>query len=257
MYKAQTENAMIFVDYENVYITLDERYTGIQDGKLTILDKIRENYRNYIIKGMRLFCDFSNITDIIPALDTRFLELRHVPSINRGNKHKNAADISMAIDIINTLRDKPEISKYIIVSSDSDMMPIISELIQNNKQVEVICFRSNTNEDYQSVLARWGVNCIMIEDVLKLIEFQKMTREDYNQNLPKIKSELQEIYTDYKDRFPARIPSIREIRTSLEMLGYCKEDTADIVRYSFQEGILENDENETGGRIFKGVKVNL
>ena len=144
MYCAESQNTAIYVDYENVYITLDEQYTNVKDSKLIILDKIREQYRNCAIRTFKLFCDFSTINDSIQDLDTRFVELKHVSSIDRSVRHKNAADISMAIDIIRSSILRPDITKYVIVSSDSDMLPIINDLVQNNKIVDVICFKSHS-----------------------------------------------------------------------------------------------------------------
>lgn len=229
----------------------------MSDTKLKILDKLMELYRDSSIKAFRLFCDFSRITSMLEGLDTRMVDLRHVASIDRSQRHKNAADIAMAVDITKFLVNRQDIEKYVLVSSDSDMLPIITELIHNGKEVEVVCFKSGaTGEVYQSVLAQWGVKCHMIEDILKLVKFEKMTQEDFQQNFYKIKGELAIIYGEYKQMYPHKVPSIKDIRIALEDIGYCKEDSADIIKFGFQKGIIETDTNETNGRIFRGIKIN-
>ena len=257
MYRAESQNTAIYVDYENVYITLDEQYTNVADSKILILDRIREQYRNCAIRTFKLFCDFSTINDSIHELDTRFVELKHVSSIDRSSRHKNAADIAMAIDIVRSLIQRPDISRYVIVSSDSDMLPIINELVQNGKSVDVICFKSHsTSQVYQQVLSSWGVQCCMIEDMLKLVQFEKMTKFQFDNNIIKIKADLAKTYNDYKEKNPSRIPAIKDVRQGLEELGYCKEDSADIIKYAFQTGVILQDENERFGRIFRGIKLN-
>lgn len=257
MYKAENQNAAIFIDYENVHIILSEQYTNIPEAKFTIIDKIREKYRNYAIKTFKLFCDFSTIKESIQDLDIRFVELEHVSSIDRSSRHKNACDIAMAVDITKSMLQRSDITRYVVVSSDSDMLPIINELVKNNKLVDVICFKSSsTSTQYQQVLASWGVQCIMIEDMLQLMQFEKMTKEDFDRNIYKIKDEIKRIYNNYKENNPARIPSSRDIREGLEEIGYCREDTFDIIRYGFQTEILLQDEHERFGKVFRGIKLN-
>jgi len=257
MYKAESQNTAIFIDYENVYITLGEQYTNIPEAKFTIIDKIRERYRNCAIKTFKLFCDFSTIKESIQELDTRFVELQHVSSIDRSSRHKNACDIAMAVNITKSMILREDITRYIVVSSDSDMLPIINELVKNNKLVDVICFKSSsTSIQYQQVLASWGVQCVMIEDMLQLMQFEKMTREDFERNIYKIKEELKKIYTRYREIYPNKIPSMRDMKEGLEGLGYCKEDCSDIIRYGFQTEILLQDENERFGKVFRGIKLN-
>ena len=96
----------------------------------------------------------------------------------------------------------------------------------------------------------------MIEDMLQLMQFEKMTREDFDRNIYKIKDELRKIYGRYKENYPHKIPSMRDIKEGLEGFGYCKEDCSDIIRYGFQTEILLQDENERFGRIFRGIKLN-
>lgn len=257
MYKAESQNTAIFIDYENVYITLSEQYTSMHESRFTIIDKIRERYRNCAIKTFKLFCDFSTIKDEIENLSPKFVELQHVSSIDKSSRHKNACDIAMAVEITKSMIQRPDITRYVVVSSDSDMLPIINELVKNNKLVDVICFKSSsTSIQYQQVLASWGVSCIMIEDMLQLMQFEKMTKEDFERNIYKIKEELRKIYTRYRENYPNKIPSMRDIKEGLETFGYCKEDCSDIIRYGFQTEILLQDENERFGRIFRGIKLN-
>ena len=238
MYKAESQNTAIFIDYENVYITLTEQYTSITDAQFTIIDKIRERYRNCAIKTLKLFCDFSTIKDSIQGLDTKFVELQHVSSIDRSSRHKNACDIAMSVDITKSMIQRPDITRYVVVSSDSDMLPIINELVKHGKIVDVICFKSSsTSFVYQQVLSSWGINCYMIEDMLQLIQFEKMTWEDFNRNIFKIKDDIRRFYIDYKELNPTRIPSMRDVKQGLEKMGYCKEDCSDIIKYGLQSEV--------------------
>lgn len=57
----------------------------------------------------------------------------------------NSADIRMAIDIVEMVRDRPAIKEYILVTSDSDFVPVIQKLDERGKRTAVVVDESQPN----------------------------------------------------------------------------------------------------------------
>jgi len=56
---------------------------------------------------------------------------------------KNGADISMALDIMDTARTQPRIREFILVTKDSDFIPVIRRLTEQAKQTAVLVDENN------------------------------------------------------------------------------------------------------------------
>lgn len=253
---SKSQNTAIFVDYENVYITLKQQYTYEENAKLEIISKIRDLYQAEIIRTYRLFCDFSTINSLIGNLGLEAVELKHISSVDSANKHKNASDIAIAVDVMRTMSNDKQISRYVIASSDSDMMPIISELLANGKKVDVICFKSfSTSLDYRFRLEKLGVRVYEIESLLGIDEFKQMTKEFFQSHLEYFRNQIGSIYEEYKRDNPYRIPSTKNLHQGLEDFGYCHADISQIIKLAFQNNIIEKDQNITRDKVFYGFKM--
>jgi uncharacterized LabA/DUF88 family protein len=146
------KNTAIFIDFDNVYISL-ERYYEKYDTlniKEEFVQKFFKEFESDKILLKKAYLDFHTIqlpANMYSVLKKYSVQLYHVYS------GKNASDVSLIIDVIKSMyNDKNIIDKYIIVSSDSDMLPVINELKSHGKDIEVYYFDYNTNFDYQSYL---------------------------------------------------------------------------------------------------------
>ena len=90
----------------------------MHESRFTIIDKIRERYRNCAIKTFKLFCDFSTIKDEIENLSPKFVELQHVSSIDKSSNKKNACDIAMAVEITKSMIKKDSEYLYKVFGVD-------------------------------------------------------------------------------------------------------------------------------------------
>lgn len=158
----------IFIDYDNVNITLSnfyERYDrkNIQE---TILPILLDKYKEDKILFTRAYLDFNNIkisTDGFQIFMENLIQLIHV------YKGKNTSDISLIIDVLKSIYlERIDADKFVIVSSDSDMLPVIKELKTLGKEIELYYFEVNTNSDYAKLLPKLGVKSITIESLLGL-----------------------------------------------------------------------------------------
>ena len=144
-------NVAIYIDYDNIYIMLEKYYEkGTDDLRVEIISKIKKKFETDKIITFKAFADFSRINNIINRFQKSQIELRHIYSSKEGRK--NASDIALTIDVIKSLYVKSNIEKYVIVSSDSDMLPIINELRFHGKEVFVIYSDLNSVNNYDEYL---------------------------------------------------------------------------------------------------------
>ena len=181
-------NISIYVDYDNIYIMLEKYY---QEGQATnlstdIIKKIREVYNEDKILTFKAFCDFQKATTSLTELQKNQVELRHVYSSGDGEGRKNASDIALAIDVVKNLFNKNNCDKYILVSSDSDMLPLINELTYNGKEVEVIYSKYGSKDDYRQYLSGWGIKSYTIEELLEVEIYEKINEEKIKEDLEQI-----------------------------------------------------------------------
>ncbi len=112
----------VLIDFENVNIGAVEE----------LLEKIPDIGR-IIIK--RAYADWS-ISKHQAKLIELGIELIHIVRSGGSGSGKNSSDIRLAIDVIDLLHQSP-VATFIILSSDSDFVPLVSKLRSHGKTVYV------------------------------------------------------------------------------------------------------------------------
>lgn len=136
-----SNNVAIFIDYDNIYVSLERYYEtrSDRDLKTKIVKAIKDLYADKTIYVFKAFADFQKISPVLTDLQKLQVQLRHVFSQNGETQHrKNASDIALTIDVMKTLFSREHIGTFVLASSDSDMLSLIEELKYNGKNVELI-----------------------------------------------------------------------------------------------------------------------
>lgn len=229
-----SNNTAIFIDYDNVYIMLEQHYPlkDLKQNAIDVVSKIKEKYRNNndSIRVFKCFSDFEKVRVSLTDLQKTQVELRHVYSAGSGEGRKNASDIALAIDVIKSVYTRSDCDKYVIVSSDVDMLPIINELIFNGKKVDVIYSKTNIKEEYSTILNSWGAGYDTIEDILGLEPYHELTEEEIKNDLEKFVNHINNIIFESYNNNPNWAINKTTITKFLEPLGYTKQDALTIIR---------------------------
>ena len=125
-------NIALFIDFENFgqHDTFDTR---------KLVDKLKERGR-LIIK--RAYADWGRFSSAKRSMLENSVDLIEMPSRTKG---KNAADIRLVVDALETAITKDYVDTIVVVSGDSDYTPLISKLREYNKYVIVIGGRQQTS----------------------------------------------------------------------------------------------------------------
>lgn len=142
--------AAIFVDFENVYYYLRNRYADLPDLTEYTLEMLR-NLRTYLEQELNLlpivhfaYADFERLASApLGSLYLMGIEIRNV----LGAQHKNAADMRLCIDAMQLLYTRPEIRTFVFVAGDRDYIPVIQHIQTQARTVKAVAFRGNLSGD--------------------------------------------------------------------------------------------------------------
>lgn len=134
-------NVAIFVDYDNVYWTLMNRYNhnpNHETEEKNLFNCLWDRYGQNQVRTFRAYADFQRIRSSLTDLQKQRVQIRHVYSNDKeGDSRKNSSDIELCIDAIESTYKDENISCYVFVTADSDMVPIMSRLMYKGKRVEL------------------------------------------------------------------------------------------------------------------------
>lgn len=160
------ENACIFIDFDNLYYSMRNYAIDVTDKSYDVCHFLNTIYGKDKIRGFRAYADFEQVQVSLRKLQENRVQIRNVYGNNKDDKYrKNASDIELSIDAIEmTYRDK-NIDTYVIVTSDSDMIPIMSRLKYKGKKVHLYYTSQNSSQT-----THFESFCDFSCDLLKLYE---------------------------------------------------------------------------------------
>jgi len=176
--ESKKNNVAIFVDYDNVYWTLKKHYNHDPDHEnpeKNLFNRLWEKYGKDYVRNFRVYADFQQIRTSLTSLQKNRIQIRHVYSNGKeGENRKNSSDIELCIDAIESTYKDPNITCYVFVTADSDMIPILSRMMYKGKHVELY-YLSDAAPKYVD-MSSYAHHC---ED---LIDFLKIEKISYNIN---------------------------------------------------------------------------
>jgi hypothetical protein len=136
MFRRRIRSAL-FIDRENIALPADSItnwLAWLEDGEF---DAGRR--RRFLIK--RIYWNSSNERHRDQYVRAGF----DVVVCERFAGLTNSADIRMAIDIVESARDRPRIREYILVTADSDFVPVLQRLDEKGKRTAFVVNEAQPN----------------------------------------------------------------------------------------------------------------
>ena len=148
--KMHKDYAALFVDFENIFHYIRKRTVDSErahDIVLELIQELRKKLSNEFAQSCIVqyaYADFEQIEG--NAQGQLFLlgvETRNVV----GTEHKNAADMRLCIDVMETMYTREEIGTFVLMAGDRDYIPVLQHLRKHAKTVQVIAFKENISGD--------------------------------------------------------------------------------------------------------------
>jgi uncharacterized LabA/DUF88 family protein len=123
----------VLLDLANFAIGLEHAGRPFDAGRL--VDLLKREKGELVLR--EAYGDFERYATLGTALRASGFGLVHLPRLTRGSE-KNHADIQMVVDAMRVAFTSPHIDAFVLLSGDSDLLPLVQELIRMGKRVDVI-----------------------------------------------------------------------------------------------------------------------
>ena len=170
-------NAAVFVDFENLYLSLKSRNegTGLRTRELSLqilegmLTRLRSKGHSTVIG--RSYAAFDTYPGVEVAHDLALMGLdpQYVLISHSG---KNSADVQLALDVARVVFRRADIELIVIVSGDRDFIPLARQVLEEGRELRVVAIPDTTSGDLRE---RVGEERFV--DALELIESAKFAKQ--------------------------------------------------------------------------------
>ena len=131
-------NVAIFVDYDNIYWTLQNNYAHDPDSTDTtknLFDSLWRRYGNDNVRTFRAYADFQKIKTSLTSLQKKRVQIRHVYSNDKqGDHRKNSSDIELCIDAIESTYKDPNITRVSESQLTQLVQPHMEEMLREQNK---------------------------------------------------------------------------------------------------------------------------
>jgi hypothetical protein len=155
----------VFVDFENLVLgAVKELPDQANPAPYEALTRLCRAYGNASVR--RAYADWANPLFGSHQDDLAMNGVDLIQVARVGIQNKNAADIRMAVDAMETLIVHPEVSVFILVSGDGDYSPLVQRLREFGKWVVGVGTEANASRKLVSVSSEykyWGTLVAEVE----------------------------------------------------------------------------------------------
>ena len=160
-----TAQVAVFVDFENLVIgATTELPDQANPAPYEALTRLCRGYGNASVR--RAYADWANPLFGSHQDDLAMNGVDLIQVARVGVQNKNAADIRMAVDAMETLIVHPEVSVFVLVSGDGDYSPLVQRLREFGKWVVGVGTQANASRKLVSVCSEykyWGTLVAEVE----------------------------------------------------------------------------------------------
>ncbi|MGM0806462.1 MAG: NYN domain-containing protein [Bacillota bacterium] len=128
----------VFWDLDNTHWTIINHYGEKENVLVNLISKIYGHYSDDKIRICRAYADFDKVRNVATDIQRNKVTPKHVFSSGSGTNRKNAGDIELSLDALETALKHPEIKEFVIISADKDMIPLMNRLNYYDKYVHLI-----------------------------------------------------------------------------------------------------------------------
>ena len=172
-------NAAVFVDFENLYLSLKSRNEGgtgarTRELSLQILEGMlaRLRKKGHPMTIGRSYAAFDTYPGVEVAHDLALMGLdpQYVLISHTG---KNSADVQLALDVARVVFARRDIELIVIVSGDRDFIPLARQVLEEGRELRIVAIPDTTSGDL-----RERVGEARFVNALELVQSHLLSKED-------------------------------------------------------------------------------
>ena len=138
-YRKNEEGVALLIDWENLKIGLLENHKASPDIDL-LLEAVDKYGQRGASKAYANWQHHSHLHDDQSRLLMRSVETVQIlgRNPNSGRVIKNSADVAMAVEAIRLCYTQPDLTTFVLVTGDGDLIHLVNELKRNRNKVVII-----------------------------------------------------------------------------------------------------------------------
>ncbi len=158
----------VFWDLDNIYWGLSNFYGANSETMLMqLIDKIWDIYKDDKVRIFSAYADFERGPRIQTEIQRKRVTTKHVSSSRRlSDMVRNAVDIELSLDALETLIKFPDIDCYAITSADKNIIPLMNRVKYYGKSVHLFFLEAFMGTD--SSLLDYADEAVSLELLLGL-----------------------------------------------------------------------------------------
>jgi hypothetical protein len=147
------QQVALLIDFENLVFGLKDVHGDDFPEELEpeLLFKLAEEYGQVVLANAYADWRFRDVNQFQTELYRLGIDLIHV----FGSKFKNAVDVKMAVDAIETVWTLPHVGTFIIVSGDRDFIHVLKTLRRYGKSVIGVSPAKSASDDFAALCDRF------------------------------------------------------------------------------------------------------
>ncbi|WP_053364947.1 NYN domain-containing protein [Bacillus sp. FJAT-27245] len=242
-------NVAIFWDLDNTHLTIQEQF-GTQEGYLiNLIDAVDNLFADDSIRIFRAYADFEKIRKVQSEIQKKKVTPKHVFSSNSGtDSRKNASDIELCLDALEIAIKNIDITHFVIISADKDMIPLMHRLKYYGKNVYLIYLEAAISED--KLVLDFCDEKKSLEELINLVKKDpnKLTEDEFTKGTEDAVEVVVNFYERNKEK-PHVFFGLPFYKQDMISKGYSGEVAETILRHCLENCILQSE--DLGGNKFK------
>jgi hypothetical protein len=158
-------NVAVFVDWENLYISIQREYGQKSPDASFVAGVLLEEAKKHGIPIAHAYANWENFPGVLNTLKGKDIIPDQAYAKGEGESIPNAADIALCLDAIETCYESEHIEAFVIVSGDADYIEVINRLLRRGKSVYFLGLKRATSRILED---RVGGNLTYLDDKLQL-----------------------------------------------------------------------------------------
>ena len=158
----------IYCNIDNIYWKLSNSFgANTEEIIIQIIDKIWDIYKDDKVRIFSAYADFERVPRMQTEIQIKRVTTKHVfGNRNRLGVVRNAGNIELSLDALETLIKFPDINCYAIISTDKDIVPLMNRMKYYGKSVHLFFLEAFIEPD--SPLLNYADEAISLELLLGL-----------------------------------------------------------------------------------------
>lgn len=157
MEPSERQQVALFIDFENLVYGLHETFGAnyADEVEPELLFELADEYGDVVLANAYADWRSRDVNQFQTDLYRLGIDLIHVFAKHYADKVKNAVDVKMAVDAIETVWTLPHVDTFIIVSGDRDFIHVLKTLRRYGKRVVGVSPALSVSNDFAALCDRF------------------------------------------------------------------------------------------------------